>query len=772
MSELSTLFKPNTDSVSELFSSDNTGYFIPLYQRKYSWSEGNVVQLMADICYGANTFLDNSKDFHFLGVLIFVEGDNDSPEYQKLDQQALPRRIRKIIDGQQRLSTIAVLACHIYKHLQTLKGKLPQGASFSGLASAITNWQKETEKLFSFDLGRGDPERKPIIIRGESDTWTEIDKAKSTYISSVSAYLSSYITAIAANRDEPVFPPLPVEEPLRSITQVIEEWLDRILTAHKPTKDDEPQLAVAWDIVNKMSHKNLWEYQRPDILNLIVQRQSPVPPVEDNLCSIAQGLAFCYYFLRRCCFTTIMPTTEEGAFDMFQSLNATGTPLTAIETFKPLVTNTADTFAGGYQGSAFEMAYEKVDSLFEKAVDAAKKNSLTNEFLTTFAQMRSGEKLSSQFSSQRMWLTKSFDGCTDISTKIDFVRSMGDLATFWQNVLHFNPAVKQVIEGTEGVDGAQAKEAALSVIYLKDAGHTMCYSLLSRFYAQINGKAGADQEFVDVCKAVAAFFTLWRSAIPNKDLDKTYRKLLQNYVSIKIGNKNLNIDFVRGYLIQELYYKLMGFNLSGQITSPQILDMRDAWMRQARQDLRYDIVQKVCKFALLVAAHDTEPDTQEPGLVKIATPKTDTHLTPENWISADFKSIEHVAPQSRKPTSYWDDQIYTNGDQQRIGNLILLPTTINSTVGNKPWLEKWIYYRHLSLTDKNMQKQLQQEAKKKGINLAQGKALDLLVKAGHQKHIKALVAIGENGRWDQKFVMKRTERMCEVLWERMFAWLS
>jgi len=47
----------------------------------------------------------------------------------------------------------------------------------------------------------------------------------------------------------------------------------------------------------------------------------------------------------------IEPVSENWAFDMFQSLNATGTPLTALETFKPLVVSLVASNNGGFKGS-------------------------------------------------------------------------------------------------------------------------------------------------------------------------------------------------------------------------------------------------------------------------------------------------------------------------------------------------------------------------------------------------------------------------------------
>ncbi|WP_409571752.1 hypothetical protein [Kouleothrix sp.] len=62
------------------------------------------------------------------------------------------------------------------------------------------------------------------------------------------------------------------------------------------------------------------------------------------------------------------------------------------------------------------------------------------------------------------------------------------------------------------------------------------------------------------------------------------------------------------------------------------------------------------------------------------------------------------------------DEIYRSGDEQRVGNLTLLPVEINAKAGNKQWVQKWIYYRHLAETDPSLLGSLEREARKRGFN--------------------------------------------------------
>jgi len=72
--------------------------------------------------------------------------------------------------------------------------------------------------------------------------------------------------------------------------------------------------------------------------------------VEKQVCSLVQLLPL-LLSASTLLFYTLSP--YQKAFDMFQSLNATGTPLTALETFKPLVSLVASN-NGGFKGSKSE----------------------------------------------------------------------------------------------------------------------------------------------------------------------------------------------------------------------------------------------------------------------------------------------------------------------------------------------------------------------------------------------------------------------------------
>jgi len=128
--------------------------------------------------------------------------------------------------------------------------------------------------------------------------------------------------------------------------------------------------------------------------------------------------------------------------------------------------------------------------------------------------------------------------------------------------------------------------------------------------------------------------------------------------------------------------------------------------------------------------------------MKIGT--SGSYLEPTQWVSEGFKTIEHVAPQTERSLgSNWDTSLYGD-DYEQIGNLTLLPTAINSSAGNKNWIDKWIYYRHVAEIDPDKLANLKQEAEDNRIKLKNA-TIDSLKSTSHKHHILPMVQLEQQG---------------------------
>ena len=111
-------FATDSDPMSQFFAQPGVGYYVPLYQRAYSWDKGNVEQLMTDLCQGTEMLLEQDDTILFMGTIILLTETDRVANINPRDARALPVRIDNVIDGQQRISTFAMLATALYDRLE------------------------------------------------------------------------------------------------------------------------------------------------------------------------------------------------------------------------------------------------------------------------------------------------------------------------------------------------------------------------------------------------------------------------------------------------------------------------------------------------------------------------------------------------------------------------------------------------------------------------------------------------------------------------------
>jgi hypothetical protein len=542
----------------------------------------------------------------------------------------------------------------------------------------------------------------------------------------------------------------------------INQWLQEVQDAH--LRDSNRTLfPTAENIIEKINQEDFWDYPRTELAKSINEF---VKNRDNYVCTLIQILGFSYYLLKCCCFTSIVPTSEVRAFDMFQSLNATGTPLTALETFKPLVINSVTLAGNRFEESSFKEYFSEIDTLFERLTSANSKNERTNEYLTLYAQTYNGNKLSKQFSKQRKWLTDIYENLSSVQKKENFVRNMGDVALYCKQIIYssshknISNFILDITKTSNELSNLKSQEAAICILYLLDAKHKMAHTILSRFFSLVRHTSDDKykQDFVSSCKAIAAFFTLWRAALAKKYPDGEYRKLLRQPEFSWESNELITAQILKSKLVD--------------ILRQNGIDNKDFFVAQASQNLRYQTSQTVCKFILFVTADNTIIDELKPGLMKIGRRGVSSgYLDHSQWTSPKLETIEHIAPQDEKAKTQWDSKLYEDDSYDKIGNLTLLPGKVNTSASNKGWSEKYIYYSYLAEKDPSKLDQLKEFASERGITLNPS-TITLLQKASYNHHILPIFQIGIDGTWNKELVDERSKRICDILWERMYEWLS
>lgn len=751
-------FLTENRSVLDFMNQSGQGLYIPLYQRDYSWDSDNIEQLLEDLTRGIQRIAsgeigDSNKEIRFLGTIITVIEPNRNNIYP-VDLQAVPSRIEKLIDGQQRISTIALMATLLTKRLTEIKNKVKNNNVIYEQINEICDiWiDQKLVPIFSFDLGRGTPRLKPKIIRGAKDYWTRADDVDKAYSSELSNYLGHFIKAYS---EKTPYPCLNKDKYGNTLLyqngRRIESWLKKIVSvAHEEQGDDE--FSKAEDILAYFSQDHLWEFERPDLVEIIKTKDFSDKKTNSYiLCELVQTLSICHYLLDRCCFTIIQPTDDDWAFDMFQSLNATGTPLTAIETFKPTIVNTVDSVEGGqFKDSISDMFFKKVEDFLSEATTAAQKNKRTNDFLTSFFIAYDGRTISTHFSYQRKVLNNVYESLNSFKDKECFVKKMGNYAEFYQKWIKYDGKNNSLFYGIN--TSVEADIASMLILFLKDSKHKMAITILGRIYESVlEQEHGSVDMFISAVKAVAAYYFLWRSSYSNSGLDFTYRDFFKK-------NKNFTVETVKGHFRDVLKNKG--------------IDTLSLWKNKAMSFLKYDSTGKdIIRLALIIAAHDTIPDEKNKGLIKIGRDGCSKYLSVDKWLSTDLKTIEHIAPQSNK-NNMWDSSLYDNHVEsyQTLGNLTLLPQDLNSSAGNKGWKEKLLYYQSVAEKDPVIINNIEKKADALEITL-NASTLDLLKCSNFNEHLSSISSMTADDNWNKDIVDKRTDILLDIVWERVSKWI-
>jgi uncharacterized protein with ParB-like and HNH nuclease domain len=85
-------FTPTSLTINQLFNSANEQYVIPTYQRRYSWTEKQIWDLIDDVSQ------IEGGDHHLLGSIVCLAGHHRAGLNQL-----------EVVDGQQRLTTIVII---------------------------------------------------------------------------------------------------------------------------------------------------------------------------------------------------------------------------------------------------------------------------------------------------------------------------------------------------------------------------------------------------------------------------------------------------------------------------------------------------------------------------------------------------------------------------------------------------------------------------------------------------------------------------------------
>jgi len=780
-------FKHDAVSLYDFFSQSGRGFYVPYYQRNYAWDDENAAKLIDDIFSSITHTLTKPNNSIFLGTIILHDEKNVQTGVHT-DTPNLLTKISNVVDGQQRITSLAMLACVISEQVnQTvtqLRNFSGSADEFDDLARELTDELPNIRRFYSVEITKtgAQPPLKPKIIRaGEvgsnpiSDQWTLSGDINDFYCSNTSRFLSSFIASGA-------LPSVSTEGRVQSVLEVFKERIsDKIAAA-------DSNLATRLISANALAEGSLSNFLAypPDLAKI-----HALP--DDEQAAYHSGLlllALCS-FVKNSCHLVVIECLDLGlALDMFQSLNATGTPLTAFEVFKPQIVKTWD----AAYSTAIKPQVDRIENVFESETNSSNKEDLTDRVVVSSALVFNGVEIGRRFSEERDWLTETLEGSlsagTHTQSSVDFITCIADQAEYFLSFIRPRRSPKNTVNfglvgvlQAKGLTPQQADRAALCVYYLKDAGHQFAHVVLSVFFAKLllaqsdaSKKSAAAKEFVEVCEATAAFFTLFMGALQGHFPDSDYRALFQSpsgNISFANGAANQTVGFVKAAYRAALEKRKV-FDANDAAKARQI------WVAQAKQNAWYSR-KAVWKFALLVSAHDAAPDLNagNEGLFTDGMPNSADLLNCRVWHSSEYEVIEHVAtrdmPSSIKFNSYFDPNIYpgNNSIVDKLGNLTLLSVPVNSSIYSE-WPDKVFYYWHLTTpaattagpTGASLASSL-------GIGAVPPSLATLVASSNYLSHLAPLAHRGQNGlKWDSNFIAERSEHLCERVFDKLNTWIQ
>lgn len=646
-SQAKDIFDANTQPLREVLTLAGTGLYIPAYQRPYGWSVENVNKLLDDVLHGIFVLPHQLDNYTFLGTVITIHDKNYST-INPVIRSDTPPKVLTVIDGQQRLSTLIALTVALHglirkKHWQAYKGKPAEvGTPAAYLHDETVQALTELKRAFSEESTIGDVREYPRMIRAFDDAWAR--RAPQYAFKSALARLSyDYSVGIVGDglTQRPNEPEIKVtageSDGLSSRTQQMSRWLLR-LAADELSEEGEGIPSLQTLAGDAQLQKALMNHELSEPLAEFFAGEP-----DEKSCELLRLLLISAYVLNRVAMTVVQCDSEDYAFTIFESLNTTGEPLTAFETFAPRVVN-AEGLAG-YDGSEAKSHMDEIKAFLESRPPGKKRQLTTSEMLVAFAAAESGQRLSKRLPEQRAYLRTRFEGYANQVERNSFLEHLRNTQRVLNGPWNVEPGAFTGLPADATTDTVR-----LCLSFLSALGHSVTVPIIVRFYtralqANASDQAQAVKDLESALKAVVAFSVFWRSSRETTgNIDQQYREIMVN------GVGNVGLSRSRGNAAPpEDMLNILRAGLQEKLSTAKVtpISTRSSWISAASHMPVYRVSRPLARFLLLASSHDAVGDPAAGGLLQPGKAASNSCLDYGSWTSDDTLSLEHVAPRDQ-----------------------------------------------------------------------------------------------------------------------------
>jgi len=784
--DLKGVFTAEPKSLHDTIGEAGLCFYLPAYQRPYSWNKKNITRVFEDVLHGLGNSIRNEDAITFIGTILTIH-DTRYQTITPINRTDVPAKVMLVIDGQQRLTTMLMIVATLHEYLSIriskIEGKRKKSKRVLDRDPEDESVKHEVESLdwlldklhqeianlrhFSTNTNSNRDARfcwYPKIIRAYKDQWGKTPQS-ANYESPAASIFHKYNLHVLEQ----------TEEKFKKFDYVIEgdsadsEKHDVVLKNRKEiakslnkisknedSDGDQPSLK---DLMGG-KFKEQFQFEIPDIL---LEKFSDTKYILESL----NLLVFSKYFLNRVCVTYVSVNDEAYAFDMFEALNTTGEPLTSIETFKPKVIE----FEGldQYEQSKSKQYMDIIDGYLDEFTDATKKHKETTRLMLSFSLAETGEKISTHISDQRRYLLDEYKLLEDTEKRL-FIKNLSDISLFYRG--EWEADLPSICNDTD--DEFNLLRLLLSL--LKESKHEITIPLISRYYSCCIDKSDSNalkkhkKELKKALKAIVAFYVLWRAGHrTTAGIDSVYRKVLKSGVDSAtlpaVCRKSRALPSAQQLaagLRSELETKILE-NRSGS--------MKDRWIAQAVGQPHYDISKPLTRILMLSGFHDSVASEKSTGLIEKGAEGSLQMLSYHKWkhflnLNAEENNqkftIEHIAPQKQDANNPWHESLDDEDLIHSVGNLTILPKSVNTSVSNASWEDK--KKKYVFLCEDNKRKRT--EIIESGESTAQG---EIMEEAAYLGFLKPLSEVEE---WNSDFIKKRSDNILNSVWDRLYPWLN